>query len=437
MNVEIDNIPCGYRNKGHNCNLPVYENCGYCLFHKRNKTQKEGELFWKIINWNYYAGFTRADLELLNSLNNTDSQLCYLDSKIRAVNDLNFTDEEKKRNDFQEYKTAVLKLVGPYIFWCPNGPSVNFEGFVFPKSPNFVVFNPTNFPLMTNKAPAIYCFDNAMFEGYAIFNNYCFYGDVSFNKTIFLANNPLFTNTVFKGDCKFIETLFVKGYSIIGSQYPFKHTFFEGQRVIFNKTKGTPTIYGANFSTMTYTDIEKPLFGSCPCKIDQNGNISFDPSNFKEHEYFRGEDFYRCAKNQARVMGQLGKANTYMFYEKQYHRKSLLEDWNQAWVTFAKSLKQNLWGKMWNFCKLTSQEKIDAIKCHDLLSIRRIKGLGHWFFLELTTGYFTRPIRTSVASVIILPILMEFFKSGTVRNIIIAIVAGLLVAVYVKTLGED
>jgi hypothetical protein len=57
---------CSYQYQNQNkCGVPAYGESEYCLFHKPNKDLEEGTLFWKLLNWDYYADFTQSDINLL------------------------------------------------------------------------------------------------------------------------------------------------------------------------------------------------------------------------------------------------------------------------------------------------------------------------------------------------------------------------------------
>ncbi|WP_072890976.1 ion channel [Tepidibacter formicigenes] len=127
------------------CRRDAYDDSGYCLFHKQNKTKKENEIFNKIIN-----GELKSELYIWNS----------------------------KENIF------------------------DFRGFVFDEEIKF-----SDFKNYINKEDAVFDFSEAIFGKNVYFDNFQFKHDVYFSHTEF-KRIVSFKNCIFEGNCIFKKTKF-------------------------------------------------------------------------------------------------------------------------------------------------------------------------------------------------------------------------------------
>jgi len=293
--------------KPNSCSRTAYGQSGYCLFHKPNKTGADAELFLKIINFNEFSPRLRELLKRFYSeLPIEEKHLISIemDGELQRIRLTNFTEEEKKRRDFEAYMNQVVDLYREAKISGNTQESPNFRGFVFPsmESPFRYVYNPFSmFPILD--------FTDVIFEGCANFSGFQFIDNVTFKNATF-RNWVIFTNAIFNKRCQFVDTDLDTG-SVHGFGM-FENTRFLGEEVIFKNVKGRPSLNITIFASHTRLHL-----------IDMQY-----PTNPGEASY--GENAYRVAKVQANAVGDYSRAGDYYYLERVYKRMQLKKGHEKA-----------------------------------------------------------------------------------------------------------
>jgi hypothetical protein len=170
------------------CNRKSYDNSGYCLFHKTNKTENENKIMVREIK-----NFLESDMNIT-----------------RLEND-------------------------KYVF--------DFRGFIFEE--DFIMDLDSSDEI--NNEDIIYDFSEAVFNEKTYFDNYKFFGDVYFDNTVF--NDIVsFKGVLFDGNCVYYKTQF----NDINLNYmPFQKTSFRGQNLVIKNIENMPKLDGIEFSQVT------------------------------------------------------------------------------------------------------------------------------------------------------------------------------------------
>nr|MBI9047500.1 pentapeptide repeat-containing protein [Anaerolineaceae bacterium] len=259
---------CKWKSKNgrYACKRSIFGDSEYCLFHKPEKNEVEGKIFWKIINWDCNAGLSSRDITILNKYEFRtklrQDELRELDIKIRQVDDRNFTEFDEREPNFHQIRKIVVEQKINADIWR-NGP--NFRGFVFPEYPSghHIVFNYQN-----RSAPYIaYDFTEVIFESEANFSNYHFISNVVFRNTVF-KGWVIFTNSIFERNCSFIEIERINPSSPGGTK-PFGNTKFMDNLYVKN-CQLVSSLRGASFSDQTDIILEE---------------MDFQNQDFKEKTY--------------------------------------------------------------------------------------------------------------------------------------------------------
>lgn len=286
----------------YHCDRDIYDNNEYCLFHLPNKTGKDADLFWKIINFRYFSDeLFRLDNELFSKRINGED-LSLISSQITIEQNRivlsNFTETEIMRPDFFGYKNKIISLYEESRISGRASASPDFRGFKFPAFEK--KFNYQYNPFCDYK---IINFSDVIFEGPANFCDFNFIDEVIFSNTKFM-NWVVFTRATFYKNCSFLNTDLNTSYGVLGAGM-FENTRFLGNDVTFKNVPGRPSFNTIDFSSHTKFNLL---------------NMNF-PKDFGQASF--GEDAYRVAKNQALSVGNYSMAGEYYYQERIYKRMQM------------------------------------------------------------------------------------------------------------------
>lgn len=282
------------------CNRPLYDQSGYCLFHKPDKQGVDAELFMKVINFNVFS--TRM-IEITNRVCSSQDDLKRMairemDEELNRLYLSNFSEVEKARADFPVYQQRVIDLYHQSAISGTAQASPNFRGFVFPTMERQFRYTYNPFSM----SPTL-DFSDAIFEGCANFSGFHFIGNVTFKNTAF-RYWVIFANSIFDKHASFIDTDLNTAY-LYGYAGMFENTAFLGSEVIFKNVKGNLSFSTAKFAPHTRLRLDYMQFPKKP------GNASY------------GENAYRVAKVQANAVGDYARAGDYYYQERVYKRIQL------------------------------------------------------------------------------------------------------------------
>jgi hypothetical protein len=291
------------------CDRPVFGESEYCLFHKPDKTKEEDDLFWKVINYNPYAGFTREEIrraaELVRLYHEDPVRFARcapdLDRKREQAKVLNFTESERAQAGFAATATRIEELFKQSKTrpWADN---MDYRGFVF-SDPigRDRVFAAFNFPLEHRRGPmARYDFSYARFVGRVFFLQHQFVARVDFRCASF-SQSVVFCECIFSGPTFFIGTDALRT-NIMG-RHLFERCSFLGDHVVFEDLNALD-LRGASFSRDTRLDVRDVL----PKRPEL------------------ASDVYRRAQEQAVVTGRSDEARAYQYQSLECHRRGLLKE---------------------------------------------------------------------------------------------------------------
>ena len=355
----------------HRCKRPVYGNSDYCLFHKSDKDEAEGKLFWKVIHYNPFAGFTKVELEKQASLTHLYHQNRpeferwegHLLEKSRQAEILNFSEAEQADSGFDELRNRV-KTLYMQSKTRPWSEFMNYMGFIFPAGEDecFSAFNfPADYP--SGSLTAYYDFSYARFEGRVFFIRYVFPKMVSFEKTEFC-------QAVMFQECVFSGTAIFKGTKSLSNNmmgyHLFESSLFSGGIVIFED--------------LEQLDLTKTTF-SRDTRLQIRNVLSKRPRAASE--------VYRRAQEQCVVSGQFKEAQEYQYLSLECHRNGLMHE------------EISDVGKNFAYCLKKPSHVVEAFK--NLWIFRsELKNYLLATVFKWTTGYLLRPWRVVFTMMIVI-----------------------------------
>jgi hypothetical protein len=294
-------------NKIIKCTRNNIQDSDFCLFHKPDKTEEEGKLFWKIINWDTYSALSSQELELLSKpweLSRYPKLQETIAENIETSILSNFTEDERNKSNFDEYKHSIKNQVSESKIWRQNLLMTDFTGFIFPVLPEIRFNYRLDF---IDSGYGTMNFSEAIFKGPIIFNNYTFKFSTRFDNCIF-ERQVQFYSAKFLKRVSFSNVEF-SNYSFLGS-FTFEETQFNGTEVIFENNLGCSTI-----------DFKGILFG-------QHTKFILKNMNFKKNSGVAsyGEEAYRTAKIQSNRIGDFNTSSDYYYLEKCYKGYQILPE---------------------------------------------------------------------------------------------------------------
>lgn len=288
------------------CDRKALEGEDYCLFHKPNKNEFEGRVFWKIINWQWKTdklfGVHPSDPSEWEKYNEAYRRLQLQEDEI------NFPDADRRYPQYQELRISTKNLyLSRNLGRAGNFRVAYFDGFVFPagieEAFQFRTIGEGDWPIYFRECvfkSGIY-FSHYNFTSLVEFINVRFEGWVIFYRTVF-AERAVFSN-IYIG-CG------LANYRV------FERTKFHGVSVEFK-----------NFQPHRL-ELDKAEFGVGTRLVDSGNYFELDPGTASY-----GRSFHQIARRVSLSNGDFDQAGTHYYHERVYRREEMkiVEDDSISW----------------------------------------------------------------------------------------------------------
>jgi hypothetical protein len=296
------------------CQRPNLPNSEYCLFHKTDKSENQSLLFWEVLNIDYFQFLNKEEFNVIRApvgydfiaLKEYPELVNLVATGIIAVK-LNYVETcligeliRRARKYFvSNHKNPVLanQILEVYDNSLIHGiDSGFFIGFVFPKIPNEFSYKINPKGLVNGRN---FVFDECIFEGTAIFDNYNFQEyDVKFKNCVF--NQVIsFYRTTFN-HCLIFENCNLDTRCSLPKRKPFQEATINGAFVSF-KGGSICSLFAIRLSEFTDIIIEEDV------TIANENRAVGDWSHFRSHY----NDILFIAKRQAERTGNVSFINRY------------------------------------------------------------------------------------------------------------------------------